>query len=102
MDTNGIFLAIVVTTETGDRCLQHNLSGATIDREYPVTLDGIAGSLEVFTLPFSGEPSMVLNALHSGYCYQFDFITLSQTVRDANENSAAQMFNSFRFGTGPV
>lgn len=101
MDDNGIFLAVVVTPDAGDQCLQHDLRSATIERQDPVTVDGNATVLNVFSLP-SGEPSMVLNVLHSRYCYQFVFIALSRSTRDANEASALQMLSTFQFGTGPV
>jgi hypothetical protein len=102
MDQSGIFFAIVITADLGDQCLQHNLRGATIDREHALRLDGRPESLKVFTSPSENLPSMVLNSLRSGHCYQFDFITLNRSVRDANESIAVQILGSFRFGNGPI
>lgn len=104
MDHSGIFFTVVVTADVGDQCLQHGLRGQTIDRHDAVTLDGNGGSLKVLTFRSVGGnwPSMVMNSLHSGHCYQFDFISMSQAVRDANEATAVQILGSFRFGSGPV
>ena len=104
MDQNAIFFTVVVTADVGDQCLQHGLRGQTIDRQYPVTFDGNGGILNVFTWRgLDGVwPEMVLNTLHNGHCYQFDFITKSQAVRDANEATAMQILDSFQFGSGPV
>lgn len=101
MDDNGIFLAVVVTNDAGDQCLQHDLRGVTIDRQDAVTLDGNATALNIFTLT-SGEPSMALNVLHGKYCYQFVFIALTRSTRDANEASAVQMLGTFQFGSAPI
>jgi hypothetical protein len=98
----GIFVAIVVTPATGDKCLQHNLRGETIDRQDAVFVEGTTATLSVLTFKWDGTPAMVLNILHTNYCYSFNFFTLSKSVRDANEAAAVQMLNSFRFGTGPV
>lgn len=102
MDANGIFLAIIVSKDTGEQCLQFNIAGAPIDREASLTVDESAASLKVLNLPYSGEPSMVLNSERNGYCYRFTFIALSKTVRDAYEVPALTMLRSFRFGTGPA
>ena len=101
MDSNGIFLAIVVITRTGNQCLQHNLTGETVDRQDPVMVDGNAATLNILTLR-SGEPSMVLNTVHNTYCYEFTFITLTKAVRDSNESSVVGLLASFRFGSGPA
>ncbi|HEX9508516.1 MAG TPA: hypothetical protein VF947_08915, partial [Myxococcales bacterium] len=103
MDENGIFLAIVVTGQTGDDCLQHSVGGQTIDRKDSLTVDRTAATLNVFTLSAGEtEPVMILNTLHSGLCYQFDFVSHSRAVRDAYESIALKILDSFQFGTGPV
>jgi len=95
-----VFLAIVVTTDAADRCLQHNLSGETIERQQQTNVDGNAATLSILTLR-SGEPSMVLNTARGGFCYQFTFIALSTRVRDANEPNFLTLLGAFRFGSGP-
>jgi hypothetical protein len=103
MDEQGIFFAIVVTGDTEDQCLQHDLHGETIDRTHSVVVDGNPGTLNVFTFRASESgPIMVLNTIHDGYCYQFDFISQTQAVRDAFESIAIEILGSFRFGSGPA
>jgi len=101
MDQDGIFFTIVMTQDTGGRCLNHNLDGAAIDRQHAIFLDGTTATLNVFTFPRTTEPFMVLNTLHNGRCYQFDVITLNVTVRDSNETTVIDMLRSFRFTTAP-
>jgi hypothetical protein len=102
LDASGIFISIAVTSDTANQCLQHELGGATIDREYNVVVDGDAGSLKVFTYRQENLPMIVLNTLHGGYCYHFDFLSWNKAVRDANEGTAQMMLQSFRFGSGPL
>src|SRR5256885_4285129 len=71
MDQNGVFFTIVMTADSGDQCLKHNLGGAAIDRDHAITLDGTPASLKVFLFPGTAEPFMVLNTQHAGRCYQF-------------------------------
>jgi hypothetical protein len=99
MGRTGIFVTVVLTSDAGDQCLKHGVRGATIDRDDGVALDGSSTNLHVFSA--QGAAMMVLNTLHGGLCYQFDFITWSPQVRDANEGAAQRMLASFRFGSGP-
>ena len=104
MDEKGIVFAIMVTDDTGDRCLEHDLRGQRVDREHHLTLDGTDASLRVFTFWASGSesgPVMVLNTLHAGYCFQFVFLSWTQSVRDAYEKPAIGILESFRFGALP-
>jgi len=104
MDENGIFLAIFLTGQTGDVCLQNNIGSQTItDRKDNLTVDGTAATLNIYTLSHGElEPVMILNTLHGGVCYQFGFFFHSQAVRDAYESTAIKILDSFHFGTGPV
>jgi hypothetical protein len=99
MDQSGIFFTIVLTTDSGAQCFQHGLNGSTIARDDNVVVDGTSATLHVASA--RGASMMISNLFHGNYCYQFDFVSWSQQVRDAREGDAQSMMASFRFGTAP-
>jgi hypothetical protein len=99
MDQSGIFIAIGVTNDAGDKCLQRGLHGVTIERDDNLTIDGSAATLHVISGAQGAE--LLLNVLHGAHCYVFEYFAWNLQVRDANESTAQLMLGTFRFGPGP-
>jgi hypothetical protein len=93
MESGGVWFGISVKSPPGSSC--GTSSGANVDA-VPITIDGEAATKYLTKAP-NYQSSMWASVTHLSWCYEFTFITYSQTTRDQNMSDMNAIVASFRF-----
>jgi hypothetical protein len=101
MTARGVWETIGIAASSAGPCPPSYVAGSAI-LQSPTTVDGVATIRYVINMtPSGGEPAYLIGVwvLHSGSCYSIQFVSLTQSTRDANAGMADQTIASFRFGS---
>jgi hypothetical protein len=101
MSSHGVWVTIGIEANSTAPCPPSWFSGNAI-RQSPTTVDGVGAIRYVINMtPTGGESaySIAVWVLHGGSCYSIQFVSLTQSTRDANARIADQAIASFKFGS---
>jgi hypothetical protein len=93
MESGGVWFNISVKPQPGSSCGSSSGADAVA---VPITIDGEATTKYLTKAPF-WQGSVRASVTHLSWCYQFTFLTSSQTTSDQNMSDMDAILASFRY-----